>query len=283
MKLSFNEGTTWESTSLEKNLELCEKHGYDYIEIRTIDQLIDYLEDHTLEDLKDFFANHHLKPLALNALVFFNNRSKEDEEKVIKEFKYYLEICEKIGCEYIAAVPSNLEDLPNGKVSREEIEKSSVEVLTKLSDLAEPYGVKIAVEFIGIPQNTINTFSQALDIVQKVDRNNVGLVYDTFQFTGMGSRLEDVTDDAKEKIFIFHINDVDDYIVGQMRDTDRIWPGDGVIDLDSHLSRLKELEYDFVTSVELFRPEYYEMDPDEVIRKSKETTVNVLRRNGIRI
>lgn len=273
MKLSFNEGTTWESTSLEENLALCEKYGYDFIEIRAIDQLVDYLKDHTIDDLVTYFKEHHLKPLSLNALCFFNNRTKADEKAIYEEFQGYLELCQKLDCEYIVAVPSNLENTATGKVTRQEIEDSSVAVLTKLAEMAKPYQVKIALEFIGIPQNTINTFKQAYDIVKKVNLDNVGLVYDTFQFTGMGSRLEDVTTETADKIFIFHINDVDDLIVGQMTDVDRIWPDDGIIDLDAHIQRLKELDYDFVASVELFRPEYYQMDSDFVVKNARDTTV----------
>ncbi|HEO8422158.1 sugar phosphate isomerase/epimerase family protein [Niallia sp. FSL W8-0635] len=279
MKLAFNEGTTWESATLQQNLDYCEKHGYDYIEIRSIDQLIDYLKEHTLDDLKEYFDTHHIKPLSLNALCFFNNRKKEDELKVIEEFKEYLEICKKIDCEYICVVPSNIDVTEKGKTLIEEVNASCVEVLTKLSDLAEPYGVKIAIEFIGIPENTVNTFAQAYQIVKEIDRDNVGLVYDTFQFTGMGSRLEDVTEETADKLFIFHINDVEGYPVGQMHDTNRVWPGHGVIDLDAHLKKLKELNYDFVASVELFRPEYYQMDPEEVIKKAKETTIEVLQKH----
>ncbi|MCM3729409.1 sugar phosphate isomerase/epimerase [Neobacillus cucumis] len=278
MKLSFNEGTTFESASLQQNLEFCEKHGYDFIEIRSIDQLKDYLKEYTLDDLKAYFDNHHIKPLSLNALCFFNNRTKEDEEKIIEEFKEYLEICKKIDCPYICVVPSNIDVTEKGKTLTEEINASCIRVLTHLSDLAKPYGVKIAMEFIGIQENTVNTFAQAYSIVKAIDRDNVGLVYDTFQFTGMGSRLEDVTEETADKLFIFHINDVEGYPIGQMRDSDRVWPGHGVIDLEAHLKRLKELNYDFVASVELFRPEYYQMDPEEVIKKAKETTLEVLEK-----
>jgi 2-keto-myo-inositol isomerase len=278
VKLAFNEGTTWESASLQQNLEYCEKHGYDYIEIRAVDQLVDYLKENTLDDLKEYFDTHKIKPLSLNALCFFNNRTKEEEERVIEEFKQYLEICKKIECEYIVAVPSNIDVTEKGKTLTDDVNASCIRMLTHLSDLAEPYGVKIALEFIGIPENTVNTFAQAYHIVKEVDRGNVGLVYDTFQFTGMGSRLEDVTPETADKLFIFHINDVDGFPVGQMRDTDRVWPGHGVIDLQAHLNKLRELNYDFVVSVELFRPEYYQMDPEEVIKKAKETTLEVLEK-----
>lgn len=278
MKLAFNEGTTWESATLQQNLDYCEKYGYDFIEIRAIDQLVDYLKENTLDDLKEYFDTHKIKPLSLNALCFFNNRTKADEAKVIEEFKEYLEICKKIDCEYIAVVPSNIDVIEKGKTLIEEVNASCIRMLTHLSDLAEPYGVKIALEFIGIPENTVNTFAQAYSIVKEIDRDNVGLVYDTFQFTGMGSRFEDVTPETADKLFIFHINDVEGFPVGQMRDTDRIWPGQGVIDLEAHLRKLSELNYDFVASVELFRPDYYQMDPEEVIKKAKETTLEVLKK-----
>lgn len=277
MKISFNEGTTFESATLEQNLMYCEKYGYDFIEIRSIDQLKDYLKNHTLSDLKEYFDTHTIKPLSLNALCFFNNRTPEDEKSVIEEFKEYLEICKAIDCEYICVVPSNLENIDFKKVLVKDIHESCVKVLTELSDLAAPYGVKLAIEFIGIPENTVNTFEQAYEIVKDVNRDNVGLVYDTFQFTGMHSSLDHVTAETMEKVFIFHINDVDGYPVGQMRDTDRVWPGHGTIDLESHLKKLKEFDYDFVASVELFRPEYYQMDPEEVIKKAKETTEKVLQ------
>ncbi|EUJ21076.1 sugar phosphate isomerase/epimerase family protein [Listeria aquatica] len=272
MKIGFNEGTTFESATLEENLEYCEKYGYDYIEIRSIDQLKDYLTRHSLADLKQYFDDHHIKPLSLNALCFFNNRTKEDEKAIVAEFKEYLEICRAIECEYICAVPSNLDNTEKGKTLVPEVNESCVRVLTELSDLAKPYGVKIAIEFIGIPENTVNTFEQAYEIVRAIDRDNVGLVYDTFQFTGMNSSLASVTKEVADKIFIFHINDVDDYPVGQMRDSDRCFPGEGIIDLKAHLAKMKELNYDFVASVELFRPEYYQMDPEVVIQKAKATT-----------
>jgi len=43
MKLGFNEATCMKHSSLQADLELCEKNGYDYIEIR-LDMLADYFE-----------------------------------------------------------------------------------------------------------------------------------------------------------------------------------------------------------------------------------------------
>ena len=58
MKLCFNQATTLGNSTLEKDLELCEKHGYDLIEIR-LDKLREYLETKSIGDLADFFKKSH--------------------------------------------------------------------------------------------------------------------------------------------------------------------------------------------------------------------------------
>ncbi|WP_217608756.1 TIM barrel protein, partial [Bacillus sp. GbtcB15] len=80
-------------------------HGYDFIEIRTMDKLPEYLQDHSIDDLANFFKSNHIKPLALNALVFFNNRDEAGLKETIAEFKNMLEVAGEIGAQYIVAVP----------------------------------------------------------------------------------------------------------------------------------------------------------------------------------
>lgn len=85
MKLGFNEATALEckGQSLMADTEMCEKYGFDYIEIR-FDCVKDYLKEHTLEELADWFKNHHLKPWAYNTLIFFNQRDEAGEKKSTK-------------------------------------------------------------------------------------------------------------------------------------------------------------------------------------------------------
>jgi 2-keto-myo-inositol isomerase len=272
LKLCFNQATTLENSTLEKDLELCEKHGYDLIEIRTMDKLPEYLKDHTIEDLANYFQNHHIKPLAFNALVFFNNRDEEGYKAIIEEFKGMMEVGKKIGVQYVVAVPL----VTDKKILKEDINNSCVEVLKELSDIAEPYGIKIAVEFVGHPQCTVNTFGQAYEIIETVDRDNVGLVLDCFHFHAMGSKMEDLKKADGSKIFILHMDDTEDFPIGFLTDDDRLWPGLGAIDLDGILLTLKEIGYSDCASVELFRPEYYQLDAEEAIKTAKDTTLQVL-------
>src|SRR4029078_11258957 len=97
MKLCFNEATTLENSNLAKDLEYCDKHGYDYIEIRTMDKLPEYLKEKSLNELAEYFNTHPIKPLALNALVFFNNRDENEYLKIINEFKEMMDIAKSLG------------------------------------------------------------------------------------------------------------------------------------------------------------------------------------------
>lgn len=275
MRLGYNNATTKENATLQQELELCEKYGYSYFEIQ-MDKMPDYLKDHSLDELEEFFRTNNINLLSLNALVFFNNRTEKDYNSIIEQFKEWLEIGKKLGAQYIVAVPLVTDE----KILLDDIKKSSVEVLTELSDLAEPYGIKVALEFLGAPNATINTFSQGYEIVQTVNRDNIGLVLDCFHFHGMGSSLDDLAKADGSKIFLLHIDDTDDYPIGFVTDEDRVWPGHGGIDLDGILSTLKQNGFagDFC-SIELFRPEYYQMDPEEVIKKAKETMAEVISKH----
>ncbi|MBC1333095.1 2-keto-myo-inositol isomerase [Listeria booriae] len=272
MKLCFNEATTLENSNLEKDLTICEQNGYDYIEIRTMDKLPEYLKTHTLDDLATYFQNHHIKPLALNALVFFNNRDEAGHAAIIQEFQEMMHICDKIGAKYVVAVPL----VTTEKILKKDIKQSCIEILQELSSIAESHGVKIALEFVGHPECTVNTFEDAYDIVQTVNCDNVGLVFDSFHFHAMGSNIQNLKNADGSKIFIFHIDDTEDFQIGLLTDDDRVWPGHGAIDLEAHITTLKQIGYSDVVSVELFRPEYYQLTAEETIEKAKTTTLEVI-------
>ena len=243
MKLSMNQATCLEKSSLEKDLELCEKYGYDMIEPRTMDGIPNYLKNHTIDELAAWFKSHKVKPLAFNTLCFFNNRTPEDYQKVLQELRQMCEWGKKIGCKTIITVPTV--DLK--KVTRQDIHKSAVKCLKEMG---------------------------------AIDMDNVGITLDCFHFHGMGSKLEDLAKADGKKIFIVHLNDTEDFPIGSLLDEDRVWPGDGCIDLDAIFQTLKKIGWqEDVVSLELFRPEYYKMDPEDVYRIGKEKSEAVIKRN----
>ncbi|RAK16875.1 2-keto-myo-inositol isomerase [Anoxybacillus vitaminiphilus] len=265
MKIAFNQATTMKKSTLKMDLELCEKYGYELIEIR-LDKLKEFLLDHSVEDLKTFFENNRIKPYAFNALEFINFRDEAGYRQIINDLQFLCKVGEAINCKKIIVVPS----FDIGDYTKSQIKVETVRVLNELADLAEPYGVKLAFEFCGYPNCSVNTFNQAYEIVKEVNRDNVGIVLDCFHFHAMNSNIEDLKKADPNKIFVFHIDDCEDLPVGALRDHHRVWPGEGAIDLELILSTLKKIGYREMVSIELFRPEYWEWDVERAIKVGKE-------------
>ena len=156
MKIGFNEATALEckGQSLLADMEMCEKYGFDYIEIR-FDCVKDYLQEHTLEELADWFKNHHLKPWAYNTLIYFNQRNKAGEKEIDDEVDFILKVSKAIGMRMLITVPNF--DVKDKSIS--EIKEEAVERLRYLSDKVGA-DMKISLEFCGAPNCSINSLAR---------------------------------------------------------------------------------------------------------------------------
>lgn len=265
MKLGYNEACAMKKSSLEKDLILCERYGYDYIEIR-LDMLKDYLKTHSVEDLKNFFKNSNLKPFAFNSIEDVNFCNEAQWKDRLELFTFACEMAREINNPYIIIVPTMGNDMK--EKTEAEVFEDSVKVLNKLSDIAKTYGLKLAFEPIGDPRWCVRSLRQCWDIVKTVDRENVGIAFDAFNLF-LYSKLADIEDIGLvplEKIFVYHIDDCEDLPLGILDHCHRLFPGDGVIPLYELSKKLKAAGYTEIASLELFRPEYWEMEPEDVIR-----------------
>jgi len=267
MKICFNQATTMKNSSLALDLELCEKAGYDFIEIR-LDKLKEYLETHTVTDLAQFFASSNIKPYSFNALEFISFRDEAGWNEIVDGLKLCCEIGAVIGCHKTVVVPT----FDVGPCSKAQIKEETVRALRALSDIAAPRGMRLAFEFVGYPNCSVNTLEQAYDIVAAADRANVGFVLDCFHFHAMNSKWEALEAIDPAKLFIFHLDDSEDLPVGALRDDKRLWPGEGAVDLARIFGILKSKGYAEMASIELFRPAYWEMDIGDCIRTAYEKT-----------
>ncbi|WP_243577890.1 sugar phosphate isomerase/epimerase family protein [Clostridium minihomine] len=271
LKLGYNEATCKENSSVEQDLQLCEKYGYDFIELR-LDMLKEYLKTHSIDQLKDFFQRSHLKPYALNSIENINFCTPQQWEQLVELFTFGCRIAQAIGNPYIIVVPTVSEEICNK--NEKDVFDDSVQVLNKLADIAEPYGVKLSFEPIGDRRWCCNSLRQALEIVTAVDRDSVGLTVDCINvyMNDKCADVEFIRKIPKQKLFVFHINDCEDFPLGILDHCDRIMPGHGVIPIEAMVEAVKSAGYEGPACLELFRPEYWEMDAEDVIRMGAETT-----------
>ena len=169
---------------------------------------------------------------------------------------------------------------PKG-VTAQDIERESVRILRELSGMAKPYGVRLAYEFLGFADCTVNSLAQCAAIVDKVARPNVGLVLDTFHFFAGGSSVASIRQVNPKKIFVVHVNDVERVPRRKMHDALRLFPGKGIIPLTSILRALKATGYTDKFSVEIFRPQYWNRPALRVARDARAAALGALRKAGI--
>lgn len=272
MLLGFNGATTMKA-DLPGDIAAASAAGFKALEIWAA-KLDDYLATHRLDELRALFQKHDLLPASINSIEFITFRPPQEYVQIRSRCEQLCAWAQALGCDKIVVVPS---PAPAGGASRRQIGQESVRVLRELGTLAQGYGVKLAFEFLGFGWCSVRTLAQCWEIVHETGRDNVGLVIDTCHFYAGGSSLRSIGRVAAEKIFIFHINDVEDRPKDTIEDAHRLLPGEGVIPLDSILQSLKQTGFDGLCSIELFRPAYWERPPAELAAAARAATIRVLK------
>ena len=270
MLLAINGATTMKA-SLPEDIAAANSAGLKALEIWAA-KMDAYLERHSVEELKALFEEAGVQPASINSIEFITFRPPGEYEEIKARCRELCDLAQVLGCEKIVVVPS---PTPDG-ATWVDIRAESVRVLRELSDIAYEHDIKLAFEFLGFGWCSVRTLVGCWEIVKETQRGNVGLVIDTCHFHAGGSELSSIRQVEPNKIFIFHINDVEDRPRETIEDAHRLLPGEGVIPLDDILIRLKHIGFNGLCSIELFRPEYWERDPAELAAAARAATQEYL-------
>ena len=283
MKIGFNEGCNrfCENHSVLEDLDLCEKYGFDYIDIQSecLDREI-AAGKYTIDDLGAWFADpkHHLKMLSYNALIFFNmKQTQEEKDAVMAELDEIIRRCNILGCKMIVVVPSKDMKERGLTPTRKEIREDAVAVLKEMVKKCEPHGIRLSLEFCGEPSMTINRFEDAYAIVEAVDSPYVGVTLDQYHFHAMASEWAALEKADGKKIFVWHLNGMENMPCGAAYNNDekRLWPGEpgDCLDHKRYADTLKKIGFEGdVCTMEVFRPDYYKLSNEENSKKAAEVT-----------
>ena len=258
---------------LETDVRAAAAAGFDYLEIRAA-KLRQFLKTHSVSDLKGLFGQSGVKPLSINAIEYVTFRDASANAQIRAECEELCAIAEAIACPYVVLLPGKF---PAGGLSSYEVIEETVSMLRELASIAERHNVALAFEFLGQKDCSVQTLELADEIIQKVNRRNIGLVIDSFHFYVGNSTVRMIDALDPKRLFIFHINDAEDLPLDKLTDAHRLLPGLGILKLKEMIEAFKRIGYDQVASVETFRPEYWERDPFELARDAKAALASVLK------
>lgn len=115
-------------------------------------------------------------------------------------------------------------------ISRSEQRSALVDCLRQAADILNGSGVRIGVEplntLIDHPGYLLSSTTETLDIIDEVERPEIGIVYDVYHSAVMGERTEDALEGGMHHVFHVHVAD----------HPGRSDPGTGELDLAERLN-----------------------------------------------
>jgi len=132
---------------------------------------------------------------------------------------------------------------------REQQRRWATESLREAGEYAGERGVGLAIEPLNrFETDLVNTVEQGLDLCERINRDNVGLLLDTFHMNIEEKHIPDAIRAADSRVRHFHACE-----------NDRGAPGSGHVEWDEVLSALGDIGFDGMVVIESFTPEIQEI------------------------
>lgn len=260
--------TTGDGVSILTDIEVAGEAGYDLVELRD-----GKIEKHltaggTLAELTQALAKAKLRVLSVNTLDDATLHTGAELEQRVARCERLCGWAEALGAPYVIVGPT----YRAGRAIPEDVVlERTAGSLGRYVATAGAHGVRIAFEFIGYADCSINNLSAALAAVDRVGDARLGLVIDAFHFYVGGSTFEALERLDPRRLFIVHMTDADHGDRTRLGKPNRIFPGEGVLPLKEMIASLRRIDYPGPYSLELLRPQYWTMDPSFVARRGLES------------
>ena len=255
----LNSSTIRPTPILEK-IEIAARAGYVAIELWHDDIDAHLARGGTLGEIRKALADHKLSvPTTIYLKGWFETTGPEHATE-LEECRRRLHQAAEVGAVHVIAGP------PAGHADHD----TGAGNYRELLELGLSIGVRPAMEFLGFVDD-INTIESALEIVTKAGHPAGTIVLDPFHIFRGGGSPESIALLKESQIAIFHFNDTPAQPPRvEQHDKDRVYPGDGHLDLRRQLDLLRATGYRRWLSLELFRPDLWAQDPLEVARTGLE-------------
>ncbi len=132
--------------------------------------------------------------------------------------------------------------------------------------LGDHFGVVPQVEVWGFSK-TLTRLGEAVMVAIESGHPQACVLPDVYHLYKGGSPFEGLKLLSGTSVHIFHMNDYPATPPrAAIKDSDRVYPGDGIAPLGDVLRTLQQIRFEGYLSIELFNPNYWQQDPLEVAR-----------------
>jgi sugar phosphate isomerase/epimerase len=177
--------------------------------------------------------------------------------------------------------------MPSSKTPKAELRALYLKRFRACADVLARSHVRLGLEFLGPlhlrkmePYEFIWRMPEMLAFARECG-SNVGLLLDVWHWYHAGATTEDIVKAGKAGIVHVHFSDAPKLPPEQIRDNERLMPGEGVINLNAFLMALHEIGYQDALSVEVFGRGLKDMTPEAGARLGLETSLVAMHRAGV--
>jgi len=258
-KLSLNASTV-RGTPILRQIDIAANAGYGGIELWFADVDAHLASGGTMADLQRAIDSSGLVVPTCIYLADWFDASKADWPRVRDECVRRLDQAAELRARHVIAGP------PKG---RADVARGA-QRYRELLELGEKAGAIPAFEFLGFVEQ-FKTIESALEVLALAGHAAGTTVLDPFHIFRGGGSVESISKLRGGQVAVAHFNDTPATPAReQQHDSDRVWPGEGHLDLHRYLKLLREIGYDGWISLELFREDLWARDPLEVARRGLE-------------
>ncbi|MCA9173487.1 MAG: sugar phosphate isomerase/epimerase [Planctomycetales bacterium] len=219
----------------------------------------EHLRGNSVESFRDFLASQGIEPLSAafqGGVLASQGERRAEAWRLLGE---RLELCREL------AVPTLVVacDVP-APLGAEDAQRVQVS-LVQLARAAAQTGVRIAIEFqAGSAWG--NNLQTAVAMIAEAtaagaERGMLGICLDAFHFHVGPSKLQDLELLNADNLFVVQLCDLADVPRELATDQHRILPGEGDIPIGQIVSRLRQINYEGVVTVETLNPQLWQVPP----------------------
>jgi sugar phosphate isomerase/epimerase len=258
---------TIDTTPLATALDAAREGGFDAVELRRTDFKRCFDNGMTSTQVLDLIRNSRMPVGVLGVEYGILFATGDESERLFGVFRESCEYAVELGCDTLMSAPGQI----NGPID------AAIEHLKHAGDIAADFGLKLAIEF-NSQHDGLNSLAVLTRLIEGADRPNCGYLIDAYHFTRSGAGGRGFEHVPADKIFCFQYSDLSpNPVTGVRRPTDRLPPGQGVVQWREMLGLLKEKGYTGYLSYEAPNPALWERSPYEVAREGVDLTRRLLQ------
>jgi len=266
---------------LESFITLASKHGFGSVDTNGT-SLMELIAKKGTEGARAFLLDNNVIIGSIGLSVDWRTTA-EAFQKGLTQITKDAEAASALGCKTCCTYI-----LPSTDLNAAHFMAQATKRLRICAQILGVYGIRLGLEFVGphhLRTQWKNPFiwnqQSTLDWIDAINEPNVGLLFDAYHWYTNESTIADIHALQPSQIVHVHINDATDLPITEVLDNDRLYPGEGVIDLTAFLQALKHIGYNGVVAQEVLTQTALTKTPDELAKKTAAAYTKLFSTVGI--